>query len=329
MSLFFRKGHPLSRNYKLSLYVFGLILTTSLLGCDVISSIKEYFSKSDKNTTAAQTEQTAPVVSQPVTPSGEVKQEEPIAANVLARVGNWKITIDEFNERLKALKDVVQDFDVTEAKNKAAILDELVNQQLLVLEAEKNGLANDKDVFAAIEEFRRTVLVREAARKLTESITVTDEEAKAFYDENKAQLMEPPQYHVREIVVDTQNKAKELLADILKGADFAETAKANSKGKTAAQGGDLGFLKEEPFPQMVTALLSMNVGDSSSVLKGPDGFYIVKLEEKKESKQVSFESIKKDIVANRTAFKQQQAILNHIDQLRAKTKVDINKELLK
>ena len=56
--------------------------------------------------------------------------------------------------------------------------------------------------------------------------------------------------------------------------------------------------------------------------------YIVKLEEKKEGKEILFDDIKADIVANRLAYKQQQTILTHLDELKSKAKIDINKELL-
>ena len=162
-------------------------------------------------------------------------------ANVLARVGNWTITVDEFNERLNALKEAVPDFDTTSMDAKKLVLETLVRQQLLVSEAEKVGLANQKDIEAAVEEFRRTLIVQEIVKNLVRDIKVSDEEASAFYEAQKTVLVEPAQWHVRSIVVDSQLRANELSTQILQGGDFAEIAKQNSIGDNAAQGGDLGF----------------------------------------------------------------------------------------
>jgi peptidyl-prolyl cis-trans isomerase C len=301
-------------------YLFcGLALTTVLMGCDIFNSIKENFSK-NKDKTAAPP--------QSVQPAPSAQSAPVLSGNDVAVVGRWKITKDEFVDRLKALKEVVPEYDITNQDAKKLVLEELIKQQLLVEDAEQKGLSNQKDINAAVEEFRRSLIVREVARKLTENIQVTDEEVKAYYDENKDKLKEPEQWRIREIVVADEATAKDLLVKILGGADFAETAKQSSTGKTAAQGGDLGFISEVPFPQMANALLALEVGGVSSVFKGPDGYYIVKVEEKQGGKELAFDDIKEDIRKNRLLNKQQEAILKYIDELKQKIKVQTNESLL-
>jgi len=209
------------------------------------------------------------------------------------------------------------------------MLEELVRQQLLVWDAERKGVAQQKDILDAIDEFRRTLLVQEVAKKIVEDLAATEEEAKEFYELNKDKIVEPPQWHLREIVVDAQLKANELSVEILKGGDFVEIAKQNSKSETAAQGGDLGTVSEAPFPEMDSILASLNTGDVSSVFKCPDGYCIIKVEEKKGGSPIPFEDIKQEIIDDRTAFKQQQAILEHINKLEKEIKVEKNESLLK
>jgi parvulin-like peptidyl-prolyl isomerase len=251
-----------------------------------------------------------------------------MSPDALARVGGWSITAEEFNERLSALKEVVPEYDINDPEARKLVLDELINQQVLVLGAEKTGLARQKDIHAAVDEFRRTLIVREVARQLTENIAVSEQEARAFYDENKESLIGAGQWHVREIVTTTKEQAEGVLGQILAGGNFGELARQQSKGKTAANGGDLGFITEEPFPQMGNALLSLEEGGVSGVFKGPDGYYIVKLEEKKGGEQISFDEIKDDIIQSQTLLKQQQAILDHLDRLKEGTKIEINESLL-
>lgn len=294
--------------------------------CDLINSAKEYFQDGKNEKVSAPKDAAAPSVETPAnTPA---PQQGSTSANTLARVGNWTLSLDEFNERLNALKEAVPDFDTTSMDAKKLVLETLVRQQLLVSEAEKVGLANQKDIQAAVEEFKRTLIVQEVVKNIVRDIKVSDEEAKAFYEEQKNVLVEPIQWHLRSIVVASQEKSNELAAQLLQGADFVETAKQNSIADNAAQGGDMGFIAETPFPEMQNAIASLNPGQISGVFQGPQGFYIVKLEEKKGGTPIPFEEIKNDIIENQLMLKQQQAILDYVEKLKNETKVEVKEELL-
>lgn len=306
------------------LIVFGLLVAMTGIHCDVINSAKEYFQGPKKESKPpVVVEKPAPAPQQPQQPAGQ-----PAPANILARVGNWTITVDEFNERLNALKEAVPDFDTNTLEAKKLVLETLVRQQLLVSEAEQIGLANQKDVQAAVDEFRRTLIVQEVVKNIVRDIKVSDEEAQAFYDQQKDVLVEPAQWRVREVVVDSQLKANELSVQLLQGVDFAEVAKQNSIGETAAQGGDLGTISAAPFPEMESALSPLKAGEISGVFKGPKGYYIVKLEEKKGGEPIPFDQIKGEIMDNQLMLKQQQAILDHIEKLKGQTKVEVKENLL-
>lgn len=318
-----RKGAIVRRGF-VSLAVLGMtavvIMTAS--GCDLIKSLKDSITKSGKKEVAPAASTTS------ANPSTESSNNTANAADVLARVGNWTLTATDFKERLNALKELVPEYDVNDAEAKKLVLEELIRQQILVNEAEQRGIANDKDINAAVEEFRRTLIVREVARQLTLDLKVSDEEAKAFYEENKAVLISPPEFHVREIVVEDETKANELLMSLEGGADFAELASKNSVSESAANGGDVGFIAQAPFPEMVEVLLELETGKPSRVVKGPDGFYIVKIEEKRGGESLPFDQIKEQIIQNRLLFKQQQALLDYIEKARARTAVQINESLL-
>lgn len=313
------------RKHKGQFFCIALILIMMAPGCDMITSVKEYFQESS--------EKAAPKAAQAQKPKAIQAKAKPALApmndNTLARVGSWSITIQEFEERLDALKEVVPEYDITDPEARRLVLDELVNQEILILGAKESGVSRQKDIKAAVEEFRRTLIVREVALQLTEGIEMSDMEALAFYNENIEAMVGPMQWHVREIVVSTKDQATSILSEVLGGADFAEMAKLHSGGATALQGGDLGFIVQEPFPQMGSALLPLEEGDVSSVFRGPEGYYIVKLEEKKSGEAISFQDIKADIIQSQTLLAQQQVILAHLEKLKAKTDIKINEELLK
>ena len=322
---------PLIKRWFLSVIFVGAF-SIALIGCDQISS---FFNKNKASAAPAASPAGTAAVAAPAvstTPAAAPSIDNPnapLAPDVLAKVGNWTLTLPDFNQRLKYLKELIPDFNGDDLATKKAILEELVRQQLLVMGAEQAGLGNKKEITDAVEEFRRSLLVQEAAVKLTEGVKATDPEAQEFYDQNKAAFAEVTEYHLREIVMSTQDGAKEVLVELLKGADFAEMAKNRSKSKTAEKGGDLGFVGTFEVPQMESVVQSLGTGDVSSVFKGSGGdYYIVKLEEKREGKQQEFTEVKADILAFLTQRKQLEAIQKHIDELRQKTVVKTNEALL-
>ncbi len=252
----------------------------------------------------------------------------PIPKDVLVRVGSWTLTGPQFEERLKLLKEGLPNFDPAKPGSKEALLNELIRQQLLVKDAEGSGLARESDITEAVEDFRRTLLVQKLANQLTKDIIVDEKEARDYYDQNKDLFVEPVQYTVREIVVADETAAKNILVQLLQGADFAETAKAQSKAKTASDGGALLAFTKAPFEAMQSAITNLDAGGVSAVLKGPEGFYIVKVDSKKGGAMKPFVAVKQDLISGLTLRKQQKAILDHINQLAEKTKIEINKELL-
>ncbi len=312
------------------------VLCISVLGvggCDKIAEFKkEYFSPRPKQAAP----QAAPA---PVQQAAETAAP---AANVLAKVGSWTMTIEEFNERLARLKEAIPEYDINNPEAKKMVLEELVNQQLFVLDAEQRGIARQKEIADAVEELRRTLLVREVAGQLVKEVKATEQEAQDYYNQEKERLAEPVEWHVREIVANTEVGANEILAEVLKGADFAQMAKDRSIGKSASGSGDIGFLKPlsllggryngEPgfvsFAQMETILRTLEPGKVSAVFNGPEGFYIVKLEEKRGGQTKDFTEIKDEIVTGLTLLKQQKAITDHLESLKQKTPITINENLL-
>lgn len=323
--------------------VVGFFLFVFAFGCEKTSSsqINTPQNLKTKPAPAVQIAQNTAPVKQAVVPPAQVDEKkpvpsailpketvQPVTGNVLAKVGNWTLTVEDFNERLAALKEVVPDYDPTDVEQNKLILEELIRQQLLVQDAENSGIAKDKDIAQAVEEFRRTLLVREVANRLTKDISVTEEEAQEYYEANKEEFMDQAQWRVRELVVETEAEAKQVLVELYQGADFIEKVKEKSKSNTAWQKGDLGLKTEFDFPKMQKVVEALEVGDVSGVFQGPNGYYIVKLEEKQGGEPQKFEDIKEDIITGLTLLKQQQAILEHLEKLRQQTDIQVNLNLL-
>ncbi len=300
----------------------------SLPGCDKISSWYDGLTKKDTKKTEVNTS-AAPAATATIDTLSMTPAMGKLPENVIARVGNWSVTVDEFNDRLNKLKEILPEFDPSNVNSKKLILEEMIRQQLLVMDAEQSGLAQKKDIVDTVEDFRKTLLVQELATRLTKDIAANEIDAREYYEKNKKEFLVKTEWKIREIVVPDENMAKEVLVELLQGSDFAETAKTRSKATTADQGGDKGYITKFPFEQMQGAVTSLETGKISSVFKGPEGYYIVKLEDKKGGGPQAFDEVKAELVRGLTLRRQQEAVLEYLNKLASKAQIQVNEELLK
>jgi parvulin-like peptidyl-prolyl isomerase len=307
------------RRQPIAFYV--LCLTTGLVfltGCDLLGlgPKKQNFS----------TSQAVPAPTMASTPSEMPSGAMP--SDALVRVGNWTLTTEEFNDRMNLLKNQVPGFKDNDPASKSAVLDELIRQELLVKDAENSDLASSKEIKDAVDDFRRTLLVQELASRLTKGVVATDEDARAYYEANRSKFAEPVTWTVREIVVGDESTAKSILVQVLQGADVGQLAQAQSKAADSVQGGKIKPFVKAPFEAMQIAIADLDAGGVSGVFKGPEGYYIVKVDAKTGGIIRPFDDIKKNLVYALTLQKQQAIILNHLRDLADKEKPEYNKDLI-
>jgi len=173
-------------------------------------------------------------------------------------------------------------------------------------------------------------------KEIVPSITVTDDEIKKFYDDNKAQLGEEPQVKASHILigVDTaaapeektkaREKAEALLKELKAGKDFAAAAKADSTCPSKEQGGDLGFFgKGQMVSAFEQAAFALQPGEISDVVETQFGYHIIKVTEKKDAEPPQFDEIKEKIAAFLKGQKTQKAVFDYVTKLRGESKVEI------
>jgi len=313
-----------SKKYKkFYLLIITMFFMSSVLGCDKISSFL-----------TGNTDEEKIQISKDIVGTKKIKnfssamsvgeRETPMPKDAVLRIKQWVLTSKEFKERVNALKEVLPNFDASKEESKKLILEEIISQHLLALDAEEKGLQKEKEIAAAIEEFKKTVLVRENAKRIVSDIEVTEKNSREYYDANIDAFKVPEEWRVREIVVAGQLKANEILLNIMKGEDFVEVARQNSISDTAKKGGDLGFIVEVPFFEMASALSSLAEGGVSNVFKGPQGYYIVKVEEKRGGRLREFDEIKEQLTKDLLVAEQQKAIFEYISKLKENIKVETN-----
>lgn len=186
--------------------------------------------------------------------------------------------------------------------------DQLVEQVLLAQAAAAAGLEADPAVAIQIAAQRRMVLA-EAYLRREISARVTPEAVEALYRERYVDAPPPQEVRAAHILVETEEKARELKAQIDGGADFAEVAKANGTDGTAANGGELGwFLHSDMVPEFADAAFAMEPGTISDPVKSAFGWHLIKLEEKRDRPAPELDEVRGQLTGD-LAQQAQDAIL--------------------
>jgi peptidyl-prolyl cis-trans isomerase C len=198
--------------------------------------------------------------------------------------------------------------------------DEVVLREMFMQEAEKRGLAASADYKQQMEFARQTILIRELFADFQKKNPVSDAEVKAEYEKFKAQAS-GTEYRARHILVEKEDDAKALIAQIKGGAKFEDLAKKNSKDPGSAEnGGDLDFANPGSYvPEFSQALVKLKKGEMTDApVKSQFGYHIIKLEDTREAKFPELAEVKGQIEQRLT----QQKLAKFRDDIRAKAKTD-------
>lgn len=256
---------------------------------------------------------------------------------VVAKVNNISIGLDDLNDEIALynanvpaekpeLKIVTKEQKVNYLKN------EVVRRALIYQHALDKGLERSDEVKQALEKNKRDLMVLQDIKDIAKTVTVTSKEVEDYYNTYKEQLKEPEERQISEIVVGSEQDARDILIQLLQGADFATLAKSNSKSSSAKDGGSLGFVqKGKKSTQFDAAAFSdsLDVGKISSIFKTSDGYSIVKLEAKRGGKQKPLSEMWDDINRGLTFLKQQQAIEELIGKLSREAKIEVSEGEIK
>jgi peptidyl-prolyl cis-trans isomerase C len=248
------------------------------------------------------------------TPPAETKDYD--AGTVLATVNGTEITLGHVIALREQLPPQYQNLPDDVLFN--GLVDQLVDQELLAAQQSASPESDPLTVKLQLENDRRGALAGIAAQAAVEG--AADEAAvQAAYDEQTKAFQPQPEFSAAHILVDSEDKAKQLKAEIDGGADFAELAKANSSDGSAASGGDLGwFGAGQMVPEFEAAVKDMAVGDVAGPVQTQFGWHLIKLNEKRDSTPPAIEQVRGDI-ENQL---RQQALQAKLEALRAEASIE-------
>lgn len=222
--------------------------------------------------------------------------------------------------RVEALMEqIVKQGQQRSPELEAQVRDEVVLREMFVQEAEKRGLQGKADYKMQMEFARQTILIRELFTQYQAANPVTDAEIQAEYA--KSAGSGGSEYRARHILVDTEEQAKALIAQIKAGAKFEDVAKKNSKDTGSGEnGGDLDFANPNAYvPEFGQALVKLKKGEMTDApVKSQFGWHIIRLEDMRDAQVPPLSELRPQIEQRLM----QTRVAKFRDDIRAKYKTD-------
>jgi peptidyl-prolyl cis-trans isomerase C len=247
-----------------------------------------------------------------------------LEATEVAKVNGQTVTVDDY--RVQQSRLPAQYFEGNEAaKTRKMMLDELVNDALLLDAADTTGIAKTPEYAARLTEFKE-YLSRELYLTQFLKNAVTEEALRKAYTETYEQGARSKDVHARHILVKTKAEAEAIIAQLGKGASFADLAKAKSTDISKIQGGDLGWFSYETMVEpFAAAAFKLPKGEyTKQPVETPFGWHVIFVEDTRPKKVPAFEEARTQLEQDLN----QKQIEAHLVALRKKARITLNKDVL-
>jgi foldase protein PrsA len=224
------------------------------------------------------------------------------------------------SERIVSMEAKKQNIDVSQTekdKEMKKLTDSYGGEEVFQQTIEASGVS--------IEEVEKDIEMYIKIQKLLEpNIKISEEEMKAYFEENKDLYGTVEQVKARHILVDKEETAKEIKNKLSAGEDFAKLAKQYSiDNSTKAQGGDLGyFSKGQMVAEFEEAAFSLGINEISEPVKTEYGFHIIQVLDKKAAKEGNFEENKDEIKEHLLEEKIQTEYVTWLEKKKSEYKIE-------
>lgn len=235
---------------------------------------------------------------------------------VVARVDGSEIRQSDVTLAEEELGAQLQQMD--EATRRENVIAFLVDMRLVAKAAAAKKIG-DSEAFKKRLAFTRDRLLMDSLLTEEGKAGASDAALRRVYDEAAKQISAEQEVHARHILVESEDEAKAVVAELKKGADFATLAKSKSKDPGASDGGDLGFFtKDQMVPEFSAAAFALEPGKVSDPVKSQFGWHVIKVEEKRNRKAPDFEQVKGQL----ESYAVRKAQAEYVAKLREAAKVE-------
>jgi peptidyl-prolyl cis-trans isomerase C len=201
---------------------------------------------------------------------------------------------------------------------RAMVKEELVNREILMQEADRQGLTNSPEVKSQMDMARQSIVIRALVQDYVKKNPVSEADMKAEYEKFKTQAGDK-EYHARHILVEKEEDAKAIIAKLKAGAKFEDLAKESKDPGSAANGGDLDWAPPTAFVKPFSdAMIALQKGQiTETPVKTQFGYHVIKLEDSRPAKVPSFDEVKQQIAESL----QQKKLQAYQQELKKKAKI--------
>ena len=238
---------------------------------------------------------------------------------ILAKVGQKEITNLDVQGAIQGLDPFqAQQFQTEEGQK--YVLDDLINQELLYMYAKDNKIDQDEEFRTEMKRVEENVLKQYVINKILTSVKLTEEEKKAFFEAQKQSFSKPETASAKHILVDSEEKAKDILGKINAGeVSFEDAAKEHSTCPSKDAGRDLGtFGRGQMVPEFEEAVFNMNKGEVSGPVKTQFGYHLIKLENKNESSIPEYDEVAEEVGKTLLFQKQGEVYQQKLNEVKEK-----------
>lgn len=245
--------------------------------------------------------------------------------DVLARIGNHEITREMLDNIIATIPEENRvPFLTPDGRKK--ILDEVISFTLFAEAARSQGIDKEPAVKTRLDYAQTEYLAREYFRRaVANAPPVSEDELKAFYDQNISDFRPPEEIKASHILVRTEAEANKILDQIKAGGDFAELAKKHSIDPAAEKGGKLELMDgREWLPKgsfeksFEHALFKIPKGQVGGPIKTQFGWHILKVEDRREPETQAFVQVR-SAIKNRLQEQKNSQIHNQVTDEAKKT----------
>ncbi|MGM0516169.1 MAG: peptidylprolyl isomerase [Pseudomonadota bacterium] len=232
---------------------------------------------------------------------------------VVARINGSPL----YKQNLEVVKD-----NLGEAVPQNRLVSRMVELRLLANQAREDGLDSDPKTRARIQNAIDNQLANAYLTRYVANLEIDENDLRSAYADVEAEYAENTQYRARHILVDSEDKARDILAQLEDGASFEELAKANSSDSGSAdKGGDLGWFNLDqmvaPFAEAVGALEPGQT--ESDPVESRFGWHVIRLDDSRPTPAPSFDDMRPELEDHI----RRQAVNDMIAELRADANVEI------
>ncbi len=236
---------------------------------------------------------------------------------VIARVNGQPVYRSGFNAAVQRLSPQARQYGM--ATIYPVLLERLVDEKLLAAVAVREIPADDPELTKQVRQLTEGAITQIYFSRAIDA-AVTEETIRERYEKSVAEFTPTEEVSARHILLETEEKANEVLAIVQGGADFAETAKQHSTGPSASNGGDLGYFSlGQMVPPFADAAFALQPGEvAPGPVKSEFGWHVIKVEGRRQTEPPSFEEKREEISSGLS----REVAVALLDDLRGKARIE-------